>query len=73
MRIDIIIESDKTAAEFTRLGRIAEEYGIGAIWEANNANGRDPFVNFTPLAMETKRILRLSWSVQSIKLIGFCG
>jgi len=56
MRIDVIIESDKSAAEFTRLGKLAEEVGLGAIWVANNANGRDPFVNFTPLAMESERI-----------------
>jgi 5,10-methylenetetrahydromethanopterin reductase len=56
MRIDVIIESDKTADEFARLGRIAEECGIGTIWVANNANGRDSFVNFTPLAMQSQRI-----------------
>jgi 5,10-methylenetetrahydromethanopterin reductase len=56
MRIDVIIESDLSAAEFSRLGRMAEEYGLGGIWVANNANGRDPFVNFTPFAMESSSI-----------------
>lgn len=56
LRIDVIIESDKSAEEFTRLGRLAEEYGLGAIWVANNANGRDPFVNFTPFAMQSERL-----------------
>jgi 5,10-methylenetetrahydromethanopterin reductase len=56
MRIDLIIESDKSAADFTRLGQLAEDYGLGGIWVANNANGRDPFVNFTPFAMQSKRI-----------------
>ena len=56
MRIDVIIESDKPAAEFTRLGRLAEEHGLGGIWVANNANGRDAFVNFTPFALQSKRI-----------------
>lgn len=56
MRIDVIIESDLPAAEFSRLGRLAEDYGLGGIWVANNANGRDPFVNFTPFAMESSKI-----------------
>ena len=56
MRIDVIIESDLPAEEFTRLGLLAEECGLGGIWIANNANGRDPFVNFTPLAMQSSKI-----------------
>jgi alkanesulfonate monooxygenase SsuD/methylene tetrahydromethanopterin reductase-like flavin-dependent oxidoreductase (luciferase family) len=56
MRIDVIIESDKSADDFTRLGKLAEEYGLGCVWIPNNANGRDPFVNFTPLAMQSERI-----------------
>ena len=56
MRIDIIIESDKSAEEFTRLSQLAEDYGLGGIWVANNSNGRDPFVNFTPFAMQSNRI-----------------
>jgi 5,10-methylenetetrahydromethanopterin reductase len=56
MRIDLIIESNKTPAEFKRLGKIAETYGFGTVWIANNANGRDPFVNFSPLAMDSENI-----------------
>jgi 5,10-methylenetetrahydromethanopterin reductase len=56
MRIDIIIESDKSAEDFTRLGKLAEDYGLGGIWVANNANGRDPFVNFTPFALQSDQI-----------------
>jgi len=56
MRIDLIIESNKSADEFTRLGHMAEEYGLGCIWVPNSANGRDPFVSFTPLAMDSQRI-----------------
>ncbi len=56
MRIDLIIESDKSAADFSRLGHLAEDYGMGCIWVPNNANGRDPFVNFTPFALASSRI-----------------
>ena len=56
MRIDVIIESHRTPDEFQKLGRLAEECGLGAVWVANNANGRDPFVHFAPLAMQSERI-----------------
>lgn len=52
MRIDVIIESNQSATDFRRLGRLAEDCGLGAVWVPNNANGRDAFVNFTPLALE---------------------
>jgi len=57
MRIDVIIESHKTPAEVVRLGKLAEEYGLGGVWIANNANGRDAFVNFAPLAQQTEKIV----------------
>jgi len=56
MRIDVIIESHRTPEDFVQLGRLAEEYGLGGVWVANNANGRDAFVNFVPLALESERI-----------------
>ncbi len=56
MRIDVIIESHRTPDEFIELGRLAEEYGLGGVWVANNSNGRDAFVNFVPLALQTERI-----------------
>lgn len=56
MRIDVIIESDKSAEQFSRLGHLAEDYGLGAIWVANNANGRDAFVNFAPFALQSRKI-----------------
>ena len=56
MRIDVIIESDKTPEQVAELGRLAEEQGLGAVWVANNANGRDAFLNFALLAQQTQRI-----------------
>jgi len=56
MRIDVIIESNKTPEEVVRLGKLAEDYGLGGVWVANNANGRDAFVNFTPLAQQSEKI-----------------
>ncbi len=56
MRIDVIIESNKTPEEVARLGRLAEEQGLGGVWVANNANGRDAFLNFALLAQQTQRV-----------------
>ncbi|MBT5890976.1 MAG: LLM class flavin-dependent oxidoreductase [Chromatiales bacterium] len=56
MRIDVIIESDKPVERWLELGKLAESVGLGGVWVANNANGRDAFVNFTPLATQTERI-----------------
>ena len=56
MRIDVIIESDKSADEYLKLGKLAEENGLGGVWIANNSNGRDAFVNFVPTAQQTEKI-----------------
>ncbi|MDJ0926253.1 MAG: LLM class flavin-dependent oxidoreductase [Gammaproteobacteria bacterium] len=56
MRFDVILYSDLSADDMLRLGRMAEEYGLGGVWIANNINTRDAFVNFVPLAMQTREI-----------------
>jgi 5,10-methylenetetrahydromethanopterin reductase len=35
---------------------MAEDYGLGGVWIANNYKTRDAFVNFVPLAMRSERI-----------------
>lgn len=56
MRFDIILKPHRPAAEMARLAKLAEGYGIGAIWVPNNILSRDPFVNFVPTAQQTTRI-----------------
>lgn len=56
MRFDVILDSFLSAPDMLRLGKMAEEHGLGGLWIANNYNTRDAFVNFVPLAMETKRV-----------------
>jgi len=56
MRIDVILKPHQSAAEMARLGRLAEGYGIGAVWVPNNILSLDPFVNFVPLAQQTTRV-----------------
>jgi 5,10-methylenetetrahydromethanopterin reductase len=56
MRIDVILEPHLSAEEMARLGRLAESYGIGGVWVPNNIASRDPFVNFVPLAGQTRQL-----------------
>jgi alkanesulfonate monooxygenase SsuD/methylene tetrahydromethanopterin reductase-like flavin-dependent oxidoreductase (luciferase family) len=68
MRIDVIIQSDGTAEHYTHLGKLAEEYGLGTIWVPNNANGRDAFVNFTPFASQSSKILMGPMAISPFEL-----
>jgi 5,10-methylenetetrahydromethanopterin reductase len=56
MRFDVILYSDLSADEMLKLGRLAEEYGLGGVWIANNTDTRDAFVNFVSLAMQTTKL-----------------
>lgn len=56
MRFDAILPSDLSHEEMVKLGKLAEECGLGGVWVANNYGTRDAFVNFVPLAMQSKTI-----------------
>jgi len=56
MRVDLIIQPHLPAAEFAALGELAESYGITGVWVSNHLDGRDPFVNFVPLAERTRQL-----------------
>lgn len=56
MRVDLIIQPHLSAAEFAELGALAEGYGIYGVWVSNHLDGRDPFVNFVPLAGRTTKL-----------------
>ncbi|MFQ5634503.1 MAG: LLM class flavin-dependent oxidoreductase [Gammaproteobacteria bacterium] len=56
MRFDVILDSFLSAPDMARLGGMAEEYGLGGVWIANNYNTRDAFANFVPLAMKSERL-----------------
>lgn len=55
MRIHFIVEP-ASAGEFVALGRLAESFGFDALWTANHAGARDPFVSFAPLAQQSRRL-----------------
>jgi 5,10-methylenetetrahydromethanopterin reductase len=54
--VDLILQPHFSAAEMARLGSLAEGYGIRGVWATNHLDGRDPFVNFVPLAERTSRL-----------------
>ena len=56
MRIDLIIEPDKSADEVIALGQLAESLGFGAVWMPNKPDGKDPFTIFGVLAQNTSKI-----------------
>ncbi|MGI9341635.1 MAG: LLM class flavin-dependent oxidoreductase [Gammaproteobacteria bacterium] len=56
MRVDLVLQPHLPAAEMVALGRLAESYGISGVWVSNHLDGRDPFVNFVPLAERTNKL-----------------
>ena len=56
MRVDLIIQPHLPADEFAALGELAESYGITGVWVSNHLDGRDPFVNFVPMAQRTQKL-----------------
>ena len=56
MRIDVILEANNAPETVLKLGRLAEQQGLGGVWVSNMNDARDPFINFVPLAMGTERI-----------------
>ena len=56
MKIDIIIDPTHTTDEFSELGVIAENLGFNSVLTPNYPSAIDPFINFTALAKETKKI-----------------
>lgn len=55
MKIHFVLEP-ASAGEFLELGKLAERYGFGAVWTANHAAARDPFLAFSVLARESSTI-----------------
>jgi len=50
MQIDVILDARAGPEEITKLGLLAERYGIRAVWTSSLIDGRDPYVNFSGLA-----------------------
>lgn len=56
MEIDIILDTQIPPEEITQLGLLAEQYGLGTVWNASYLNGRDPFTTLSDLARQSTSI-----------------
>jgi len=56
MEIHVILDSRLGAKALAELGVLAEAQGIKAVWTSSLLDSRDPFVNLTGLAQETKSL-----------------
>jgi alkanesulfonate monooxygenase SsuD/methylene tetrahydromethanopterin reductase-like flavin-dependent oxidoreductase (luciferase family) len=56
MRIDVILESNMAPEIISKLGRLAEEVGLGGVWVSNMNDARDPFINLDDAARATEHI-----------------
>lgn len=56
MDIQIILNEFSTVDEVTELGKLAEDYGLKAVWTSTYASSRDSFMSLVPLARESKKI-----------------
>lgn len=57
MDIDLILEPDLTPEQITEIGKVAEGYGIRAIWTSNYFAHWDGFLSLSALAFGTDKIL----------------
>ncbi len=57
MQVDIILEPDLTPTQVAELGRVAESYGVRAVWSSNYFAHWDAFLSLVPLAQSTQRVL----------------
>jgi 5,10-methylenetetrahydromethanopterin reductase len=56
MNIDLILEPHDSPEHWASMAKLAESYGIGALWVSNMHDGRDPFINFVDAARATETI-----------------
>ncbi len=56
MKIDVILDARADADEISRLGSLAEQNGLGAVWTSSLLDSRDPFTNMSVLARSSSQI-----------------
>jgi alkanesulfonate monooxygenase SsuD/methylene tetrahydromethanopterin reductase-like flavin-dependent oxidoreductase (luciferase family) len=54
--IDICLDPRLSSAETARLGLLAEDQGIRAVWNTSDLDARDPFTNLAELACRTSTL-----------------
>ena len=56
MQIDVILDARAGPEKITKLGLLAEQQGIRAVWTSSLIDARDPYVNFSELARSSSSI-----------------
>ena len=56
MRVDVLLEPDRTPAQLTELAQLCEKSGIQTMWLQNYVACRDPFMSLVPAALATRRV-----------------
>ena len=56
MRIGVILDSRLSTSKIKQLGLLAEKYGIDSVWSASYIDSRDPFINLSQLASQSRKI-----------------
>jgi 5,10-methylenetetrahydromethanopterin reductase len=73
MRVDVLLEPDRTPAQLVELALLCEQYGIRAMWLQNYVSCRDPFMCLVPAAQATREIglgvcVISPWEMHPVKL-----
>lgn len=56
MKIDVLLEPDRTPAQLSELAQLCDRYGIQTLWLQNYLSCRDAFLSLVPAAMASTRV-----------------
>lgn len=56
MKIDVLLEPDRTPAQLTELALLCDRYGIQTLWQQNYMSCRDAFLSLVPAAMASQQV-----------------
>src|SRR5260370_36148785 len=56
MRVGVVLDGRRSAAEIAELARLAETYGFSCVWLSGGARTKDHFVRLAVAAAATRRI-----------------
>lgn len=56
MKIDVLLEPDRTPAQLTELALLCDRYGIQTLWQQNYLSCRDAFLSLVPAAMASRKV-----------------
>ena len=56
MRVGVVLDGRRSAAEIAELARLAETYGFSHVWLSGGARTKDHFVRLALAAAATRRI-----------------